>query len=209
MILNKKFSLELDNQNQMDNILSLYKDMALDGNSQVIKCFSELNFPVNGRLAANEYSFFRVNQLSYDKEYPKREAMENVLLSIDNEAYNFVYILTGTRQGVELCLGVVKNGNEHNALLNTKLSAANYCENVAKAFEGNFNGSKLEKIKGDALADMAVYSTDKYRYAGVVRGVPSIDEKEAGSDEGFLGIDRLINSMLGQEWRLVIVCEPV
>ena len=91
--MNKKFSLELDNQNQTDNILALYKDMALDGNSQVIKCFSELNFPVNGRLAANEYSFFRVNQLSYDKEYPKREAMENVLLSIDNEAYNFVYIL--------------------------------------------------------------------------------------------------------------------
>ena len=207
--MNNKFSLELDTQNQTDNILALYKDMALDGDSQVIQCFSELNFPVNGRLASNEYSFFRVNQLSYDKEYPKREAMENVLLSIDNEAYNFVYILTGTKQGVELCLGVVKNGNEHNTLLNTKLSAANYCENVAKAFEGNFNGSKLEKIKGDALADMAVYSTDKYRYAGVVRGVPSIDEKEAGSDEGFQGIDRLINSMLGQEWRLVIVCEPV
>lgn len=58
--MNKKFSLELDNQNQTDNILALYKDMALDGDSQVIQCFSELNFPINGRLAANEYSFLEL-----------------------------------------------------------------------------------------------------------------------------------------------------
>lgn len=40
-------------------------------------------------------------------------------------------------------------------------------------------------------------------------GIPSINEKETGDDYDFQGIDRLINSMLGLEWRLVVVCEPV
>lgn len=89
------------------------------------------------------------------------------------------------------------------------MSAANYCDNLAKTFEGNFNGSALVKLRGEELRDMAIHAVDKYRYAGAVRGVPSIDEKDAGSAAGFQGIDRLINSMLGQEWRLVIICEPV
>lgn len=204
-----RFSLDSDSKHQTNNILMMHKDMAMDGVGQIISNFSTLQFPASGILSSNEYSFFRVNQLSYDQDYPKREAMENVLLSIDNEAYNFVYILTGTSHGVDLCMGVVRNGNEYNGILNTKLSANNYCENLAKAFEGNFNGSKLTKIRGEELKDLAIYSANKYHYAGIVRGVPSIDEKDVGAEEGFQGIDRLINSMLGEEWRVAIICEPV
>ena len=31
--------------------------------------------------------------------------------------HNFVYILTGTSHGVDLCMGVVRNGNEYNGIL--------------------------------------------------------------------------------------------
>ena len=108
-----RFSLDSDSNHQTNNILMMHKDMAMDGVGQIISNFSTLQFPASGILSSNEYSFFRVNQLSYDQDYPKREAMENVLLSIDNEAYNFVYILTGTSHGVDLCMGVVRNGNEY------------------------------------------------------------------------------------------------
>jgi hypothetical protein len=194
---------------ETDEILNLYTNMTKDYSNVIITGMNNLEFPNCGRLAPNEYSFFRVTQLSFDDDYPKREAMENVLLSMDNEAFNFVYILTGSAKGVDLCLGVVKNGNSNETILNTKLSAANYSENISKAFEGNFNGSKLEKLRGDELAEMAIYSTNKYRHAGIIQGVPSIDEKEGVSNDDFQGIDRLINSMLGQTWRLVIICEPV
>ena len=41
-------------------------------------------------------------------------------------------------------------------------------------------------------------------------GVPAISKNEKdGKQQDFQGIDRLINSMLGTNWRLVVVCEPV
>lgn len=206
---NMSFELTEYNQKQTDSILNIYNNVTLDGNEQPIYSLKNLSFPASNQLSSNEYRFFKVEQLSFDEDYPRREAMENVLLSVDDEAFNFVYVLTGTTKGVELCLGIVKNGNEQNPLLETKLSASNHCENIAKAFEGNFNGSKLKKLCGDESKQMAILSTNRYKYAGAVRGVPSVDEKDADSAAGFQGIDRLINSMLGQEWRLVIICEPV
>lgn len=106
--MNENLSVGLPELDQVGDMLEIYKNIALDGNEQIISSFARLNFPSNDGLDSNEYSFFRVQQLSFDDDYPRREAMENVLLSVDDEAYNFVYILTGSPQGVELCLGIVK-----------------------------------------------------------------------------------------------------
>ena len=73
-----RFSLDSDSNHQTNNILMMHKDMAMDGVGQIISNFSTLQFPASGILSSNEYSFFRVNQLSYDQDDPKREAMENV-----------------------------------------------------------------------------------------------------------------------------------
>lgn len=49
----------------------------------------------------------------------------------------------------------------------------------------------------------------KFRNGGIVYGIPSINESESGETLDFQGIDRLINTMLGHTWRIVVVCEPV
>ena len=41
-------------------------------------------FPAMHELKLNEMSFFKVEQLLYDSDYPRREAFENVLRSLDN-----------------------------------------------------------------------------------------------------------------------------
>ena len=49
----------------------------------------------------------------------------------------------------------------------------------------------------------------KYKNGGVIVGVPSENEKQSDNGKGFQGIDRLINSMIGTKWRLIVVAEPV
>lgn len=181
-----------------------------NGNKIIDNNLIKLSYPPNGLLVENEMCFYKIKQLAFDEEYPHREAFENVLLSLDNNAFNFVYILSGDENGIELYIGVVKNANENKDVLGQKLTAVNYGDIIANVFEGNFGGSVLEKMKGNLLKEKIITSVKKYKNAGVITGIPSINKQETDNSKyGFQGIDRLINSMIGLKWRLVIVCEPV
>ena len=159
-------------------------------------------------IKINEICFFKINHLTFDEEYPHREAFENVLQALDNDAFNFVYILNGDANGIGLYVGVVKNQNENKPFLGKLMNAANYGRNIVGSFEGNFGGSQLEKLTGKNLTDVVFDSVKQFKNAGVILGIPSVNKKD-NDDKGFQGIDRLINTMLGLKWRLVVVCEPV
>ena len=192
--------------NRLDErVLALFDRTSRDAD-QVIRQPESLRN--NEELLSNEICFYKIDRLMFDEDYPHREAFENVLRSLDSEAFNFVYMLTGDENGIELCLGVVKNHNENSARLGRKLSAVNYGEIIAESFRGNFGGSQLQKLTGQRLKEAIFTSAEKYKNAGVIVGIPSVDESD-DSKYGFQGIDRLINSMLGLRWRLVIVCEPI
>ena len=198
-----EISSDLDQSNQ---ILELFCNLRMAKSNNVINSVEKFDFPTNGELKKNEVCFYKLKQLSFDEDYPRREAFENVLLSLDNPAFNFVYVLTGTEEGIELCIGVVKNQNENRLVLGKKLSAGDYGKIIANVFEGNFGGSILEKMDVEQLIGKGFQN---FENAGVIVGIPSINEKDMGEEYDFQGIDRLVNSMLGLKWRLVVVCEPV
>lgn len=194
---------------QSNEIVTLFKDLQAADFDVQVPSIVDSNFPPNGELRNNEMCFYKVSQLTFDEEYPHREAFENVLSAMDNRSYNFVYVLTGTQQGIELCIGVVENQNENIPILGKKLSAVNYGEIIANVFAGNFSGSCLKKMKKQDLDELVGEGIKKYENAGVILGIPAVNGRETGEKYDFQGIDRLINSMLGLDWRLVIVCEPV
>lgn len=201
-----KNNLELVQSNE---ILELFGNIQMANDNMVIDSVVELDFPRKEKLRSDEICFYKVKQLAFDEEYPRREAFENVLLSMDNQAFNFVYVLTGTEEGIELDIGVVQNQNQNLEVLGKKLSAVDYGEIAANVFEGNFNGSILEKMNTAELDRLVGNGWNTYENAGIIGGIPSINETEGGGEYDFQGIDRLINSMLGLEWRLAVVCEPV
>lgn len=183
--------------------------------SELVDKLEQPKFPVDGELRNDEICFYQIKKLSYDEEFPQKEAFENVLMSLDNRSYNFVYILSGDKNGVALYFGVVKNGNENPDALGHPLSASDYGDIVANSFQGNFNGSELKRLKGQELKKVLFEDTAQYHNAGVITGIPSIMELEQGKENKFQGIDRLVNSMLPinnrqkLNWRMVVVCEPV
>ncbi len=159
------------------------------------------------KLAISEIedmSFFKVTSLTFDKDYPQREAFENVIASLTNPAFNFVYILSGTKTGVELYLGAVKNGR-----METQLHASEYCNHIKKIFLGNFSGSIVENnLSREEIQSRILDVNRRMKRSGAILGIPSYNESDV-KKEDFQGIDRLINSMQGTEWRIVIVCRPL
>lgn len=195
-----------------DTLIDSEKFLEIFQGNQAYENEEKISYPhcdKSDALKLNELCFFKVSRLNFDEEYPHREAFENVLLALDNDAFNFVYILNGETNGISLYIGVVKNQKENRPVLGKLMNAANYGRNIASAFEGNFAGSILEKLTGKNLVDTIFSSVDKFKNAGVILGIPSVNKNESGSNYDFQGIDRLINSMFGLKWRLVVVCEPV
>lgn len=200
---------DLSYANQNANaIINLFDSMQLVNSNRLVSSFKDMEFPKDGKLEKQDARFYKVTRLSYDEEYPQREAFENVLMALNDKAYNFVYVLTGKKTGVELHIGVVKNANEKENFSGEQSSAANRGDVVADAFKGNFCGSELEQLKGKKLESF-LKSTECFKSAGMLVGVPSVNEQDGTKDYDFQGMDRLINSMIGKEWRIVLVCEPV
>ncbi len=160
--------------------------------------------------------FFRVNQVGFDEEYPRRESFTNVIRVLDDPGFNFVYVLSGDRYGVSLYIGVVKNSKTSKR---PNFSAISYIETIAKTFQANFNGSRLtrlfftegkEGINGKDNLTSFLNGKKEFKYAGMILGIPSTDnEGDGGKQKGFQNIDRLIDGMHGTNWRLTVVCEPV
>ena len=198
------------------------KELALNSIDKVVSSLLTDNLPEyalknkgvfclkNTPPGGNEVAFYRVKQLSFDEEYPHREAFENVLQSLENDAFNFVYILDGDERGVSLYFGIVKNQRENAPIQGKLLNAADYGRIVSGVFEGNFSGSHLEKLQGESLKDLLTDTPARFENAGMIVGIPSANESQDDrSKYGFQGMDRLINSMMGAKWRIAIICEPV
>lgn len=116
-------------------------------------------FADEGPSATDDMCFFHIERLSYDDDYPKKEAFENVLNLLDNEAYNFVYVLSGTSQSVDLYIGVVKNHHQNEK----NLSTVNYGSIIGNAFEGNFNGSILKRMDAEQIQDDMFFQCRDFR----------------------------------------------
>lgn len=195
--------MKLKDTSQLFSLFHYVQKMDIDeGWSEIV----DIGYPAEEGLDINnDMCFYTIKKLAYDEEYPRREAFENVINSMDNDGYNFVYVLSGNNVGVELNIGVVKN---HRAK-KEDLSTANYGEIIENAFAGNFNGSLLKKLTDTESKEKILNMGKSFSIGGVISGIPSINEPENSGERDFQGIDRLINSMLGQKWRIVVVCEPV
>lgn len=177
-----------------DNVLRL---ITSSSSSKNIESVIETN-PVTEDELQTTCKFYHIESLSYDKDFPKREAFENVLESIGTENCNFVYVLSGDEKGVSLCLGVIqRDGGD-------KETAG---KAIYNALEGNFNGTILKELKLAGLNKYVFGPNICYEFGSLITGIPSINENKTSDDSDFQGIDRIINGMIGKNWRLIVVCE--
>ena len=167
---------------------------AWDAPSFVSDYMREKNFPTN-----SGYRLFHVTEIGEGKASAYRLAMANVIAGLDDPKFCAIYILSGTPEGINLYVGIASAevGKDQIHEMAKTLKAS---------FEGNFLGAKLEDVKGQNEAVNAMIKSVKH--LGLVTGVPSFNEDDGQGDEDFQGIERLVNSMIGETWQLVVVAEP-
>ncbi len=151
-------------------------------------------------IIPKEFILFHIEELTFEDESPRKEALENVISAIRLEGVNFIYLLLGDKSGVSFYFGIVKNQHYPQEL---ELDVDDIGRYILKSsIEGNFRGSKIteKNNKKDLLTNIA----NMKRFAKVV-GVPSVNE----DNENFQGVDRVVDVMMGDEFGLMVLAESL
>jgi len=154
-------------------------------------------------LSLRDLSLLHIQELTFeDKDKcPQKEAVENVISSLRMDGICFVYLLLGDAHGVSFYFGIAKI--ERQGALDLDVDEVG--QSILKMnVEGNFRGSTTTIADKQKRQDILNRLQSAKRFARV-DGVPSIYE----DSESFQGIDRLVDVMLGDEFGMVMVADPL
>ena len=148
-------------------------------------------------LTVEDIILIHVKRVTFEDEAPRKEAIENVLSSMRLEGVNFLYIIRGCKDHVEFYYGIVRNiirQRSVNGEDNIKESI------LKKSIEGNFRGSDVELVDKQKTHGILGELQNK-KFVSCIDGVPGINKDEAAN---FQGVDRLVDTMLGEEFLFVV-----
>lgn len=162
---------------------------------------------IKNDIDISEIEFYKIDEITYqeDDKYPRREAFENIISSFQLENLNIIYLIIGNEQEISFYIGISTDLEYSNE------KPYSIIENLKKTIEGNFIGSKLSKIKNDEKIEIlnkikSLNKKNKNEY-GIINGIPSILETKDNKD--FQGIDRLVNSIQGKEFGIMILMKAI
>lgn len=168
-----------------------------------------LDVDADDRIDLDEWYLYRIDELVYsEKEGLKREAIENVLGTFRGmDEANILYMILGDAQKVNIYMGVSKNlyHSQENETGITQLGVKSYAQHMIEpSLKGNFVGSKItEQTSQDKALIMKRIQSAKY--AGYMNGVPGFIEKHLGENKDFQGTERLIDTMVGSEFGVIVI----
>jgi DNA helicase HerA-like ATPase len=149
-----------------------------------------------------EFSLYHIEELTFEDESPRKKAFENVLSSLKFDGITFVYLLLGDRHGVSFYFGIAKDKNYDKPL---ELDVDKIGKSILKpSIEGNFRGSKIRRLTRNKKS-MVKSNINGFNKFAKIEGLPSVNE----DNEEFQGVDRLVDIMIGDEFGLIILADPL
>ena len=153
-------------------------------------------------IALNEFYLFQIHEVTFEEKVPRKEALENILDTLRGmEGISFIYLILGDATGVKFYFGATL---DKSYTKNLPFSVHDLEQDIlTPSMKSNFRGSKISEVKPDEKKIIL----DKMRNAksfGILKGVPSVDEK----NENFQGTDRLIDVMQGDEFGFAVIAKP-
>lgn len=158
---------------------------------------------------------FHIKSLTYEKDFPRQEAFENVIASLNRLPCRLFYYLRGVDYRVEFYVGLVLDSyNRGNAL-----HIGDYADMLTQSFQGNFPGSKLDCVTEAQAAALLSSLQDSRMHYSALLGVPSRNKER--EDVAFQGLDRMVNVMTSsppeddsysyhkKNFHFIVVWEPV
>ncbi|MCR6572277.1 helicase HerA domain-containing protein [Campylobacter insulaenigrae] len=138
-------------------------------------------------LDISDVALYKVESITFKKDAPKRQALENVLSTLRIEGVNFIYLILGNDEGIEFYYGISRDYSKSSPSLNIQeIGEFLLCPSI----KGNFRGSKVEVVMGESKRKLLDKIANN-QYQSIIEGVPGILENK---DE-FQGVDRLADTM--------------
>ncbi len=163
------------------------------------------SFFLQKKVPASECCFYRIDKLAYDSECKNREIFHAAFNTLRTKEFNLIFIIDGKPNGVHFYIGCARNSNYTGKPGN--LFASDYAENISQVLAGHISGSEISSIDLDELSCLMNPSSVKYKNFGILSGIPS--ESDKNEQNHFLGVEQLVNAMIGDYWRMIIVAERI
>ncbi len=188
----------MNNKYENDALVTILKQK--DKIRKQIESTSSINQARN--ILSKDFTLFHIEELTFEDDSPRKEALENVLSSLEIDGISFIYLLLGNKRGVSFYFGIVKDFYSSNPL---ELSVNDIGKFILKPnLEGNFRGSKIIEQSQDDKNNI-LRSIKNMKQFARVDGVPSVNV----DSEDFQGVDRLVDVMLGDEFGLMVLADPL
>lgn len=149
----------------------------------------------------SDIALYKIEEVSFEDQSPRREALENVLSTMKIDGINFIYLILGNKEGVEFYYGVSRN---YNSSFDPELNIMEIGSKVLEpSIKGNFRGSKTKEVQPKDKRDI-ITRIDQMSQFSMLEGVPGVTKE----DEKFQGVDRLADVMMGDTFGFMIVATP-
>lgn len=148
-------------------------------------------------------SLYRIDEVCFDDKAPRKEALENVMASLNMKGINFIFLIIGDEDKVNFYYGL---SSDTSSVESEDINIYEIGNTIFKpSILGNFRGSKVTEMS--AYQNKNIIQTIRNRkYNRIIEGVPGVNDKK---DKKFQGIDRLVNVMYGSEYCLMIIAKPL
>lgn len=153
-------------------------------------------------LDLSDFALYCVESITYKKDSPKREALENVLSALRIKGVNFIYLILGNSEEIKFYYGVSRDYTQESPNLNISEIGKFILE---PSIKGNFRGSEVRAIVGEEKREI-LNKIKNNQYQSILEGVPGISKE----DKEIQGVDRLADVMgIGSEFGFMIVANLV
>ena len=162
---------------------------------------------VKKQLASNDFFLYHLQEITFERKAPRREALENVLgVFRGMKGFSYIYIILGSPDKVDFYMGVAKDFSYEDE---NEIDLYDIADTILEpSILGNFRGSKVEEVS-NREKKLIIQRLRDAKYSGIIEGVPSIDKQTESSEiEQFQGVDRLIDIMFGSYFGFVVIAEP-
>lgn len=213
--LSKELTQSILHAEQVMQSMERYSMKRMDGIFSGKVDTSVLTYLGDESIDLNEWHLYRIDELVYsEKEGLKREAIENVLSTFRGmDDVNILYLILGDTDKVNFYMGVSKNlyleawGEKQQG--KADLSIESYGPHIMKpSLEGNFVGSQITEVADYTEKQSIIDRIRASKSSGFINGVPGFVEQALGESKDFQGVERLVDTMVGTDFALVVIATP-
>lgn len=148
--------------------------------------------------------FYQLTEVVLNKNEKVLERLNNAYSAMHSLELSVIMLLTSTKTGVEFYLGVrTPDGCEMNRQI---------AEAFERTFYGNFPGSKLKAVEEQGKVDALlgrIMPEDGSNAVTALTSVPALKDEEAENEKFTQGIEKVIDTMQGTEYAILIISDPV